>query len=324
MMNYQIVPIEKLKPDPNQPRKHIDQGSIEELAVSVKNEGIVNAIEVDNKFVIITGERRWRAAKLAGLKEVPVKVLDNIAPKERYIRQVQENIHQNTMAPLDTAESLDKIRKWLSNTAAVIVRDSKHKGRFFQKGTKELHELLGLPESTISGYLDLLGVSPELRAALKVPGFQMSKIATIKEAPEKYRKEFGSVVATRMGMPRDTVRHIATGLRRAEKYGEDDNAGKLLDENLEGLSVVEAITRINKIVPDEMSRVKEPEDAYRFTSEKVVELMGLLDNHPLTSFDDFHRPLQVRKLIALGLYLQAYLKGEDLKNIKLKETKLLK
>lgn len=313
-MEYQIVAIGKLRPDPDQPRRHIDLEALKEMATSIKNEGVVNAIEVDADFIIVTGERRWRASKIAGLKEVPVKILDKITAHGRFIRQVQENIHQNTMAPLDTAEALDKIRKWIvANPTAQLARDEFHGAEHFQKGVKELEELLGIPKSTISRYLALLGVSAELREALKTPKFQMSKIDTIKEAPEKYQKKLGHVVATQTSIPRDTVRHIATALRRADKYEEDGNAEQLLGENFEGLSVVGAIGKINKIVPDEMSRIKEPADIVKFTAEKAMELMDILEDHPLAGLDDFHRPLQARKLTALGFYLQNYLQGKDTK-----------
>src|SRR3989344_4249364 len=123
-MNYQTIAIEKLHPDPNQPRKYIDEDALKEMAVSVKNEGLINPIEVDGKFVIITGERRWRAAKIAGLKTVPIGVLENISAKDRFIRQMQENLHQDTMSAWDTAEALDKIRKTILTPAAVVKKGS--------------------------------------------------------------------------------------------------------------------------------------------------------------------------------------------------------
>jgi len=125
-MNHKIVSIDKLRPDPNQPRKFFDAETIVALAVSIRNEGIINSIEVDKNYVIITGEQRWKAAKIAGLKEVPVKIIEGIDSRGRFIRQVQENIHQNTMAVWDTAEALYKIMTWLSKSAADLVRDKKH------------------------------------------------------------------------------------------------------------------------------------------------------------------------------------------------------
>ena len=325
-MNYQVVPIEKLKPDLDQPRKYFDEESIIGMADSINNEGVINAIEVDENFIIITGERRWRASKLAGLKEVPVKILAKITPKERFIRQVQENIHQNTMSAWDTAIAIDKIRKFiLTSSAAELVRDSRHKGKRSQKGVLELHKLLGIPESTISEFLDLLTETGEMKKALQTPGFQRTKVATIKEAPQKYQKRLKHIVSTQQNIPRDTVRHIAGALRRADRYGEEDKAAELLNQNYEGLRNLEALSKINKIVPTEEARVKEPADAVKFIAERVIEFMELLDGHPLESFDDFHRPMIIRDLKALGFYLGNYLQGKNTKiskiNKKLVESK---
>lgn len=103
-----LVPTEKIVPDPNQPRTIFDEEHIKRLAESFKSEGIINPIEVDPSYMIITGECRWKAAKLAGLKEVPVNVNDrDFDSYTRLRRQVIENIHQGAgaaMNPIDTAK----------------------------------------------------------------------------------------------------------------------------------------------------------------------------------------------------------------------------
>ena len=74
-----MVPILKVEPNPNQPRRQFDEDSLQELADSVKQYGILQPLIVkkhDKFYEIIAGERRWRAAKLAGLKEVPVLIRD--------------------------------------------------------------------------------------------------------------------------------------------------------------------------------------------------------------------------------------------------------
>jgi ParB/RepB/Spo0J family partition protein len=320
---YQVVPIDKLRPDPKQPRRHIDEDSIKGMSVSIKSEGVINPIEVDENFIIVTGERRWRSSKLAGLKEVPIKIIPGLSAHDRFIRQVQENIHQNTMAPLDTAEALDKIRKWLPTSTVEVARDEFHKGARYQKGVTELHKLLGIPESTISESLDLLGEPEEMKKALRVPGFQMTKVKELKKAPKKYREKLRDLVSSQRSIPRDTVRHIATALNRAEKYDEKESAEQLLNENFEGLHSFEALTKINKIVKDEASRIKEPADAVRIISEKAIELMELLEEHPLESLDPVHRDLTIKDLNALGFYLGGYLQGKDMKDMRIKGPEII-
>ena len=189
-MNYKILPIDKIKPDPNQPRKYFSETALKSMAISIKNEGIINAIEIDEKFIIITGEQRWKSAKIAGLKEVPVKIIEKITNRERFIRQLQENLNHNTMAALDTAMAFDKVRDWLVAKPTVgLARDKFHQGERYQRGAKELSKIFGPDEETISQYLDLLGTTGKLREALKDPKFARTKVPAIKQAPEKYQKK---------------------------------------------------------------------------------------------------------------------------------------
>ena len=315
-MEYKTVPIDSIKADPSQPRKFFDEEAIKEMAISIKNEGIINDIEVDEDSIIVTGERRWRAAKIAGLEEVPVKIL-KITGQDRFIRQVQENIHQNTMTPLDTAEALEQIRKMVSTTTAAIDndQDSKHNAEFFKRGITKLHELLGTPESTIRRYLNLLGEDEEMKEALRTPGFQVTKIELVKEVPEKYRSGFRKLIAKQKSVPRDTITHLGKALRRAERYGEDYNASKLLRQSYEGLSSVEALNRINKIVPTEESRIKEPADAVRQLAEALIKAMEVMDRHPLAELDNFHKPMMVSDLKNFGVFVQNWFKGTGQKKL---------
>jgi ParB/RepB/Spo0J family partition protein len=326
VITYQTVPIDSLRTDPNQPRKHINPMELKEMAVSIKSEGVINPIEIDEDNVIITGERRWRSAKIAELKEVPVKILKGLTPDQRFIRQVQENIHQNTMSPLDTAEALEKIAQITAPTAVEVAKtgDIWHNSEYFQRGVARLNKLLGVPETTVRRYLDLLHVSPDLKKALSKKGFQMTKVSSIESVPEEFKVSMEKLIATQVDIPRDTVRDIAAAVNRAYKYGEVDKAKKVLSTNYEGKMAVEALHMINKIVPTETERVKVPADALKIGSQKVMDLLAFLEDHDLKSFDDFHRPLWGRKLTSLGFYLQGYLQGKDMKNIAVTDKKLLK
>jgi ParB-like partition proteins len=324
MEKYISIQIDKIRPDKNQPRKSFDENALKGMAVSIENEGVINAIEVDEKFIIITGEQRWRAAKIAGLKEVPVKIIENITEKERFIRQMQENIHQNTMSALDTANAFEKVREWITKPAAGLVRDEKHQGSRYQKGTKELAKLFGISEETIRQYRNLLGYEGETKKALSDPNFSRTKLDELKKTPERYQKEFEHVIATQKKLPRDTVRNMATALRRAERYDEDDEAKDLLKQNFEELSTVEALAKINKIVPDDASRFKEPADAAKTISEKIIELMELLSSHPLNSLNGFSKPAVMKDLNNLGYFITSYFKGTENGEVKqITDKKLL-
>ena len=100
-----MVPILKVEPNPNQPRRQFDEDSLQELADSVKQYGILQPLIVkkhDKFYEIIAGERRWRAAKLAGLKEVPVLIRD-YAENEIVEIALIENIQREDLNPIEEA-----------------------------------------------------------------------------------------------------------------------------------------------------------------------------------------------------------------------------
>jgi len=111
-------------------------------------------------------------------------------------------------------------------------------------------------------------------------------------------------------MTRDTAQNLSTALLRANKYGETERAKKLLEQDYDGLSTIEALEKINKIIPTEDARVKEPADAMNFLAEKILDLKEFLDEHRLESFDEFHREFVKRDLNSLGFYLGKYLKED--------------
>ncbi|MBR6230181.1 MAG: ParB/RepB/Spo0J family partition protein [Eubacterium sp.] len=99
--------INQVEPNKNQPRKEFDQEKLQELADSIAQHGIVQPIVVtkqDDYYEIIAGERRWRAAKLAGLKEVPV-VIKEYTPQEVMEVALIENIQREDLNPVEEAKA---------------------------------------------------------------------------------------------------------------------------------------------------------------------------------------------------------------------------
>ena len=103
--------VSDIEPNRNQPRKHFDKEALEELAASIKNYGLIQPIIVqkrDGYYEIIAGERRWRAAKIAKIKEVPVIIKDYT---EREIMEIAliENIQREDLNPIEEAESYNRL-----------------------------------------------------------------------------------------------------------------------------------------------------------------------------------------------------------------------
>lgn len=114
-------PIDKLVPMKGQPRQHIRQEALEELAQSIREHGVIQPLvarrldrgsgaAAGDVLELIAGERRWRASQLAGLREVPV-VVREVSPEQAFELALIENVQRDDLDPIEFAESLDRLLK---------------------------------------------------------------------------------------------------------------------------------------------------------------------------------------------------------------------
>jgi len=130
-----IVPIEWLQPGAYQPRHTFDQELIEGLAESIRERGVLQPLlvrplpEAKNAFEIIAGERRWRAAQLAGLHEVPV-VVRELSDREALEFGLIENVQRENLSPLEEAEGyrrlLEEFQHTQENLAKIVGKSRSH------------------------------------------------------------------------------------------------------------------------------------------------------------------------------------------------------
>ena len=103
---YQILPIHKVEPNPGQPRQDFDEEELQALAESIATHGIVQPLTVrpleNGYYQIIAGERRWRAARLAGLRDVPVVVME-ADDKTTMELALIENLQRQDLNPVEEA-----------------------------------------------------------------------------------------------------------------------------------------------------------------------------------------------------------------------------
>ncbi len=106
--------LERIHPQRGQPRQHFDQARIDELASSIKEHGLLEPLVVrrrnEGEFEIIAGERRWRAAQRAGLREVLVVVHD-VSARDAYELALIENVQREDLDPIEFAEALDRLTR---------------------------------------------------------------------------------------------------------------------------------------------------------------------------------------------------------------------
>ncbi len=107
-----LIPLNEIKNDNNQPRKAFDSDKIAELTESIKTHGIIQPLILrkcdDDFYVIVAGERRWRAAKMAGLKEVPAIVME-LSEKDVLEISLIENIQRQDLNPIEEASAYKKL-----------------------------------------------------------------------------------------------------------------------------------------------------------------------------------------------------------------------
>mgnify|MGYP003157597874 CR=1 FL=1 len=102
------LPLREIEPDPEQPRKRFDDDALNQLADSITENGLLQPIAVRPKkvgpgYIIIAGERRWRAARLAGLDEVPV-IIKDVTDEQAAALALIENLQREDLDPIEVAE----------------------------------------------------------------------------------------------------------------------------------------------------------------------------------------------------------------------------
>lgn len=147
-----IVPLANLKPNPDQPRKTFSEESIEELANSIKRHGLIQPIIAEpageDQYIIIAGERRYRAAIKAGLTEVPV-ILRPVSAEKRLELSLIENIQREDLNAVEIALAYQS-----------LIEE-------YNLSQEELSDRVGKNRATVANFLRLLKLPAQIQVALK-------------------------------------------------------------------------------------------------------------------------------------------------------------
>lgn len=145
------IEIDRILPGREQPRKRFDETALKELSASIRERGVLQPIIVsrtgDGTFSLIAGERRWRAAALAGLKKIPA-IIKNVASKDSLEIALIENIQREDLNPVETAEAFDRLMKEFSMTQEALA------------------DRVGKERATVANYLRLLKLPDEIKDLL--------------------------------------------------------------------------------------------------------------------------------------------------------------
>jgi ParB family transcriptional regulator, chromosome partitioning protein len=144
------IELDKIVPNEYQPRKTFQDESLKELASSIKEHGVIQPVivhRIGTNYGLVAGERRWRAARLAGLRTIPALVKE--ATKRELIEQALiENIQREDLNPLEAAEAYKRLQDE------------------FKLTQEDLARRVGKERSTITNYLRVLGLPKELKLGL--------------------------------------------------------------------------------------------------------------------------------------------------------------
>ena len=146
------ISIRSIKPNPHQPRQKFDETSLDELTASIKEKGILTPItvqKVGNQFILIAGERRLRASKKAGLKKIPVYIIDVANDAEMVEMALIENIQRENLNPIEEAEAYI----YLNNR--------------FKLSQEKIAKSVGKKRATISNSLRLLTLPREIKESIR-------------------------------------------------------------------------------------------------------------------------------------------------------------
>lgn len=171
------IPIDQIQPNPQQPRTNIDDEALAELADSIREHGIIQPLIISadpnsDQFTLIAGERRWRAAKLAGLRVVPV-IERNVTEQGQLELALIENLQRADLTPLEMAEAYSQLSENFSLTHEQIAQ---RVGKSRTSVTNTLR-LLNLPESARRALAEGLITEGHARAILGLPSAQAQSAA---------------------------------------------------------------------------------------------------------------------------------------------------
>ena len=208
--SYVEVPIDEVVPNPFQPRVHFDEDTLGELAASIAELGVLQPIlvrRVDDRYQLIAGERRWRAARRAGLTTVPavLRTSDDVSAVEQAL---VENLHRADLTPLEEAAAFSQ-----------LIED-------FELTHDEVAQRVGKSRSAVTNTLRLLGLPPGVQHLLADGKLSAGHARALLGTPDRALQERLARQAVNEGW---SVRTVEDAVRDASAAPAPPSARPLVD-----------------------------------------------------------------------------------------------
>lgn len=173
--------LHEIHPGKYQPRKNFDQNSLKELADSIKEKGILQPIivrKIRNEYEIIAGERRWRAAQIAGFKSVPVIICD-IKDSDAIAFSLIENIQRQDLNPIEEALALKRLTEELSITHEAVAKS------------------IGKSRAVVTNTMRLLNLAEPVQEMLIVRQLEMGHARALLSLPLDQQDTLANLIVTK-------------------------------------------------------------------------------------------------------------------------------
>lgn len=263
------IDIDKIKPNPNQPRKNFDEDALKELASSIKVHGIVQPIVLNKQgngdFLIIAGERRWRAAKLCGLKTVPA-VIKNYTDKQIKEISIIENLQREDLNPVEAARAIKELMEEYGLTQESVA------------------ERIGKSRSNIANTLRLLSLYPDVINLVeqgKISSGHARCLVVVEDPREQIR--LAQMIVQKNLSVRDLEKTVKAFTNPTKKVVIKEEQSLELKELINQMQKTFA-TKVSAIGNDNKGRIYI--DYYnRDDLDRIAELLDLINKKELTLQD---------------------------------------
>ena len=263
------IDINKIKPNPNQPRKNFDQDALNELAASIKVHGIVQPIvlnqQPDGQYLIIAGERRWRAANICGLKTVPA-VIKNYTDKQIKEISIIENLQREDLNPIEAARAIKELMDEYGLTQEIV------------------SDRIGKSRSNVANTLRLLSLYPDVMEMVekgKISSGHARCLVVIEDPKEQIR--LAQMVVSKNLSVRDLEKAVKAYTNPTKRVVVKEEQSLELKELINQMQKTFA-TKVSAIGNDSKGRIYI--DYYtRDDLDRIAELLELLNKKEMTLQD---------------------------------------
>ena len=257
------IAIDQIEANPNQPRREFDEDALQELAISIREIGIIQPITLrqvaENKFQIIAGERRWRASQLAGLKAIPAYIR-TIKDENVMEMALVENIQREDLNAIEIALAYEHL---LENTGMT---------------QEKVSERVGKSRAAITNYLRLLKLPAQIQMALQKHEIDMGHARALLalDSPSLQIRLFKEIQKNGYSVRKveEMVQHL--------KNGEDIESSKIVAKNAlsEELSAVK--TRLSQFLDTKVQLTCSPKGKGKISipfanEEELEKIMNMFD-----------------------------------------------